>query len=792
MRRIHTLDIEVDWNRIEQPNFKLVIQKGSSPIQMIGCYDLFKNKFLSFFYHKEVNIKSDNSKLKKILSKRFNSKLFNVLDGYYTSPESEITYPCRYIYFNNEKTMIKSYLKFIEDTNPDIWHGFNIEDFDLVYIINRCKTLLINYGKLSPIGEAYISYGRAVIRGSIIYDLIKDYAKWQGTHRHANSLKKLAESHLISKTGKKITKTSDSILNENWYTNKEEWNKFIEYCLVDVELCILLEKELGLIEINNQMEKFSGVNPLFVRYASNMIESLFNFLKSIYEKEILNNNYKIAFDTSVGQTLEKSSAGALVLDNKQGLIYTGLLLIFDLSKMYPEIIKSLNISIETLKLVIDKTKKKDYFHCIANDVYYQKEPIGFIPFCFSFLFEIRKRIEIERDKYPYGSKKYIEIGAKRQVVKDSINAVTGQFDYYKSIIVKPICANSYRLTGQMELLATKEYALLFGENVDLSVDVIYGDTDSVLVHLLDVNDVEDAKQIGKEICKWIQTAYDKLAKEMNIDEHRFSVGLEAILDVYLSIGKKKKYFGNLVWIDGKYIEEGKGLYIKGFETRRSDSSELTDHVQKEIFGLICKTKKLGLTKVKKQIIGKIRNDYMNEFSEDNILEIGIPKGIHKSLDKWDPKTKKGYKVTNPWREGCLYANKYLNGNFGVGSKPKLIYIKEVRQGKLNLPHTNALCVEEGMTIPEGYFIIDKDKMIQKTVLDKLKKILTIIGIDETEILEGFKQKSVLDYIKSKTIEMKSNIKIDLGKLLKESNSKLIEHRKELNLSEEIKEIELTK
>lgn len=792
MRRIHTFDIEVDWNRIEQPNFKLVVQKGSSPIQMIGCYDWFKNKFFSFFYNKTVKIKPDNSKLKKILSKRFNSGLFNIIEGYYTSPESEIKYPCRYLYFNNEKMMIKSYLKFIEDINPDIWHGFNIEDFDLVYIINRCKTLLINYGKLSPIGEAYISYGRAVIRGSIIYDLIKDYAKWQGTHRHKNSLKKLAESHLKSKTGKKITKTSDSILNESWYTNKKEWNKFIEYCLVDVELCILLEKELGLIEINNQMEKFAGINPLFVRYASNMIESLFSFLKPLYEKEILNNKYKIVFDTKLEQTLEGSSAGALVLDNKPGLIYTGSILLLDLSKMYPEIIKSLNISVETLRLVVDEVKKKDYIHCIANDVYYQKEPIGFIPFCFSFLFEVRKRVEIERDKHPYGSKKYIEIGAKRQAVKDSINAVTGQFDYYKSIIVKPVCANSYRLTGQMELLATKEYTLLFGEKINLGVDVIYGDTDSVYIHLLDINDIEHAKEIGKEICKWIHTAYDKLAKDMNIDKHNFSIGLEAILDVYLSTGKKKKYFGNLVWIDGKYIEEGKGLYVKGFETRRSDSSELTDQVQKEIFGLICKIRKLGFENVKNQIIDKIRNEYVDEFSEDKILEIGIPKGINKPLHKWNPKTKKGYKITNPWREGCLYANKYLNGNFGVGSKPKLVYIKEVKNGKLNLPYTNALCVEEGMIIPEGYFIIDKEKMIQKTVLDKLKKVLNIIGIDETEILFGFKQKSVLDYIKSKTIEMKSNIKIDLGKILKESNSKLIEFRKELNLKGEIKEIELIK
>lgn len=792
MRRIHTFDIEVDWNRIEQPNFKLVVQKGSSPIQMIGCYDSFKQKFFSFFYHKEVNIKQDNSKIKNIIAKRFNTTLFNVEDGNFISPESGLKYPCRYLYFKNEKTMLKSYLKFIEDINPDIWHGANIEEFDLVYIINRCKTLMINYGKLSPIGETYISYGRAVIRGSIIYDLFKDYARWQGSHRHKNSLKKLAESHLKTKKGKKITKTSENILDESWYKNKEEWHFFIDYCLVDVELCILLEKELGFIETNSRMEKFSGVNPMFVRFDSNAIESLFSYLKVIYEKEILNNEYKIAFDTKVETILEESSAGALVLPNKPGIIYTGVIVALDLSKMYPEIIKSLNISIETLKLLVDEKEKNDYIHCIANDVYYKKKPIGFIPFCFDFLFKLRKEIEEERDKHPYGSDKYIEINKKRQTIKDHVNAVTGQFDYYKSIIVKPICANSYRLTGQKELLTTKEHVLLFAKKTKLNIDVIYGDTDSVYVHIENTDDLEEAKIISKEMCKWIQTGYDKLAKDMNIEKHNFSIGLEAMLDIYLSTGKKKRYFGHLRWVDGKYIDEDKSLYVKGFETRRSDSSDLTDRSQREVFALINKIRQLGIEPVKKQIISKIRNEYMNEFNDDNMLEIGIPKGLHKSLDNWNPKTKKGYKVTNPWREGCLYANKYLNGNFDIGSKPKLLYIKEVKRGELNLPHTNALCIDEGMIIPEGYFVIDKKKMLQKTVLDKLNEILNIIGIDETEVLEGFKQKSVKDYITKTVLIEKEKEKINLKKVLEESNKKLIEYRKKLNLNEEIKEIELIK
>ncbi|KKN34310.1 hypothetical protein LCGC14_0795070 [marine sediment metagenome] len=768
MRRRFTLDIEINYDEIEP--FDLVIKKGSSPIQMFGCYDYYKNKFYSFFYHKKVKIipleeikNKTDKKLYLLLKKHFGTQRFTVKEGNFISDESGRKWKCRYLDFNNEKVMIRAFMKLVKDLSPDIYSGFFVETFDLLYIINRCRTLKVSYNYLSPLQEVYLSHGRAKIRGSIIYDLPKTYAKYMGTHRHANSLKKIAESHLKRDDNHKITKTSGSIINEDWYDN--DWDKFKKYCLTDVELCILLEEELELMNMAEGFEKFTGTNPEFIFFTSNLIESVLNFIKPIYEKQILKNKYKIAFNTKKRMKFE-SAAGALVLESQKGFYRKGLMIILDLKKEYPKIIESLNISPETLVKIIDQKEKDKYNYCKENDVYYVKEPIGFIPFAFKFFYMIRDRIEKERDKFEFGSDKYNDMNKKRQTVKDIINAVTGQADYDNSIILNPICADSCRLTGQKEILLSAEYTTKFGAKTIVKLKVIYGDTDSIFVWLKNIEDVEIAKKISEEICKWIQVGFDKYAKELNLETHQFEIGLEKILDVFVSIGKKKKYFGHILWADGNYIKEENSLLVKGFETRRTDSSDLTDKVQKEIFGLINKTRTLGWKEIKKKILYKIRKEYPNKFTEDNLLIIGIPKKINKQF--------KDYKVTSAHLRGCEYANKYLNTNFRAGSKPKLIYIKEVKGKvdetlKMKYPHTDVLCVEEGMKVPEGIFIIDKERMMEKTVFNKLEKTLDVVRIKMSEIEDGLKETNLFDFMdkfKNKETLGKNDFLIDKKRLNK--------------------------
>ena len=64
--------------------------------------------------------------------------------------------------------------------------------------------------------------------------------------------------------------------------------------------------------------------------------------------------------------------------------------------MYPEIIRSLNISIETLRTKILDEDHDKYIHDIINDVFYTKERIGFVPFMLKILYKLRDMFEEER------------------------------------------------------------------------------------------------------------------------------------------------------------------------------------------------------------------------------------------------------------------------------------------------------------------------------------------------------------------------------------------------------------
>jgi hypothetical protein len=259
--------------------------------------------------------------------------------------------------------------------------------------------------------------------------------------------------------------------------------------------------------------------------------------------------------------------------------------------------------------------------------------------------------------------------------------------------------------------------------------------------------------------------------------------IEKIMDVYGSIGVKKKYFSHVLWVDGKKIPEEKSLYMRGFEAKRSDNSEFTLKVQNEIFYDICRIKDNGLKKTKKLILNKIRKEYPKYINPKNMMEIGIPKGLHKNLND--------YKQRSPWVDGAIYANNYLNANFDKGSKPKLLYIKRVVPNR-GYPQTSSLCVMNGMKLPKytdketgeqkEIFIIDKQKMLMKTVIDKLDDVLELIGIERNQIFSGYKRTSVLDFINEDNQEEQKEMKIidkEMLKLIKKESKKHLDHLYEL-------------
>ncbi|MEN6396256.1 MAG: DNA polymerase domain-containing protein, partial [Methanoregula sp.] len=172
-------------------------------------------------------------------------------------------------------------------------------------------------------------------------------------------------------------------------------------------------------------------------------------------------------------------------------------------------------------------------------------------------------------------------------------------------------------------------------------------------------------------------------------------------------GKKKRYAGSLVWKEGKDVNE---TDIVGFEIKRSDTPQITKHVQKTVMELILDGK--GLPEVKVFIGDVIKKYRAGKYTLD---EIGIPGGIGKGLND--------YETDDAQVRGAKYANQYLHTEFGKGSKPKRIYIKTVTA---KYPKTDVLCFEYADQVPPE-FVVDLELMLEKTIKQPISRIIEALG-----------------------------------------------------------------
>jgi len=300
-------------------------------------------------------------------------------------------------------------------------------------------------------------------------------------------------------------------------------------------------------------------------------------------------------------------------------------------------------------------------------------------------------------------------------------------------------------------------------------EVVYGDTDSVMLQLGNVgpDDVEGDVEItdemrekhpemdddeleliattiqkGFELEETINASYDEFAMErLNAQFHRFEIEFEKLYRRFFQAGKKKRYAGNIVWKEGKHVDD---IDITGFEYQRSDIAPITKRVQKEVIDRIVRGEDAESIK---QYVSDVIEDYQD--GNVNYDDVGIPGGIGKKLDNYDTDTAQV--------RGAKYANMLLGTNFQSGSKPKRLYLDRVHSDFFQRieeeegldPQRDPLygefrrdpdviCFEYADQIPEE-FEIDWDKMLDKTLKGPIARILEAMDISWEEVKSGQEQ-----------------------------------------------------
>jgi len=620
----------------------------------ITCYDSFDNDYTTFLF-------MSGGMPGEITEKEKEGGLAN---GCFRNDTHTI---CSY---TDEVAMLRAFSAYIVARDPDVLSGWNFVEFDMPYIAGRMERLGLSATHLARLpGQTE----RNALRGRALFDLLTGYKKMHLTQKESYRLDAVA----LEEVGEQKVRYTGTI-SDLW---RNQPALLVEYNFKDVELCVKINKKDNIIEFYREIARYVGC-PLDKTLNSSSVIDVY-ILRKAFGKYVLPSKGFANADEFEGATVFEPSRG--VREN---------VVVLDLKSLYPMAMMTINASMET---------KDPAGELVApNGIRFKKHPDGLTRSIISELLKERDDKKALRNKYEFGSPNYVLYDMQQNVLKVIMNTYYGVSGYTRFRLFDREIGSAVTSVGRAIIEHTRRVIEQQGYTV------IYGDTDSCMVHLPPDINREATIAAARAIEKRLNESYQEFAeKELNADVHYFSIKFEKIYARFFQAGKKKRYAGHLVWKEGKDVDE---VDIVGFEIRRSDTPQITKVVQQRVMEMILAGEEYGGIKAfLSDVIKKYRS---GKYTLD---EIGIPGGIGKSLDDYDN--------DDAQVRGAKYANLHLHTEFGKGSKPKRIYIRTVTA---KYPKTDVLCFEYGDQVPPE-FVVDLELMLDKTIKQPISRIIEALG-----------------------------------------------------------------
>ena len=669
-----------------------------------------------------------------------------------------------YHYCESEFALLNTFIQYWMDNTPEIVTGWNLQLYDIPYICKRLNRVLgeklmkrMSLWGLVSEGEVFINGRKHTtfdIGGVTQLDYMDLYKKFTYKTQESYRLDYIAEVEL----GQKKLDHSEYETFKEFYT--KNWQKFIEYNIVDVELVDRLEDKMKLIELALTMAFDARVNFTDVFYQVRMWDNIiYNYLKK----------RNIVIPQKNRSSKNEKYAGAYVKEPKPG-IYDWVVN-FDLNTLYPHLIMQFNISPETLidkrhptvsvdKILnqkLDFEEYKDYAVC-ANGAMYRKDVRGFLPELMEKMYNERvifkkKMIEAKKQYEKTKDKQLLKEIARcnniQMAKKISLNSAYGAvgnqyFRYYKLENAEAIT-----LSGQVAIRwienKMNQYLnkILKTDGVDY---VIASDTDSIYLNLGPlVEDVYKGRKKTTEsivtfldkICeveleKYIEGCYQELANYVNAYDQKMQMKRENIADRGIWTAKKR-YILNVWDSEGVRYEEPK-LKMMGIEAVKSSTPAPCRQMIKDAL-------KLMMSGTEDEVIAYIEK-CREKFEKLPPEQISFPRSVS-DVQKYQSPATIYSKGTPIHVRGALLYNHYvkekkLSHKYSIinnGEKIKFCYLK-----KPNPIHENIISFIQ--QFPKELNLdkyIDYELQFEKAFLDPLKSILDCIGweVTKTATLDSF-------------------------------------------------------
>ena len=648
-----------------------------------------------------------------------------------------------YVKCENERDLLKQFLKFWSAYSPDVLTGWNSKYFDIPYLVKRIGKILgdSSMKRMSPwniiqedqtyeLGKTQTYYR---LLGIAQLDYLQLYRKFTIKNQESYRLDHIGKVELGEQ---KDDNPFDTF--KEWY--QQDIQSFIDYNIQDVELVDKLEDRLQLIELALTMAYNAKAN----------YEDVFSQVRmwdTIIFNELLKDNIIVPMRDMNPTSPEL--VGAYVKDPKVG--FHDWVVSFDLKSLYPHLIMQYNISPETILPdkknvditdLLDKQVDTSDGNCMAaNGTMYKTGKQGFLPRIIQKEYNDRtiykkKMLEAEQQYANTKDPKYEKLARRYYLVqhskKISLNSAYGAignkyFRYYDHRMAEAITTSGQLNIRWIDNKLNEYFNKLYKTKDDY---IIASDTDSVYINmapLVKMTGATDKNKIVKALDKfcserlepYITKCYDELGSYMNVYENKMVMKREAIADKGIWTAKKR-YILNVHNSEGVQYPEPK-LKIMGIEAVKTSTPLPCRDKLKEAFKVIMG----GDQKEMKDFIVNFRRDFELLPPED----IAFPRSVN-GVNKYGDTTSIYKKGTPMHVKGALLYNHLLKTKkvshkfqqFYEGDKGKFVHLRK------NMWNANVITFMAKLPKEfEMHGLIDYEQQFTKSFMEPLRFILDAIN-----------------------------------------------------------------
>ncbi|ASP49551.1 DNA polymerase II [Cognaticolwellia beringensis] len=453
----------------------------------------------------------------------------------------------------NERQLLVSLLAWFSQYSPDIIIGWNVInfDFDLLqkrYDLHGIKFAIGRDGRTPYWRKNQASDQQFIeINGRVILDGI-DLLKTATYNFPSFSLDNVANTLLG--IGKKVDDVDNRLqeITDNFYHDK---TALAAYNLEDCRLVVLIFKQTQLLEFAMLRAQLTGLS--IDRFGGSVAA-----FTNLYLPKLHRSGYVAPNMGDGDQGFE--SPGGFVMDSTPGLYQN--VLVLDFKSLYPSIIRSFNIDPMGL---IEGLRSPETAIEGFDGAYFSREQ-HFLP---GIITELWKERDIaKKDKN----------AALSQAIKIIMNSFYGVLGSTGCRFFDPRLSGSITKRSHSILKTTKLWIEAKG------YQVIYGDTDSIFVHVGDDQSEDNSRALGKTLQEYINQKWQALLKDQFNIVSELEIEFETHFIKFLmptirgqDVGTKKRYAG--------LVQKGEEqqLIFKGLESVRTDWTELAKQFQRSLY-----------------------------------------------------------------------------------------------------------------------------------------------------------------------------------------------------------------